>query len=393
MPETVTLKPELIRWAVERSQLPVEVLETQFPRLDEWKRGEAKPTMRQLERLAQKTMTPLGYFFLSQPPDESLPIPDFRTAGDKAIGRPSPNLIETLQTMQRRQAWMREFVVDNGQARMEFVGSTNSGGNIVSLAANIRSKLGLDAAWAEALGTWEDALRILRSAAERIGIFVSSSGFVGLNTHRTLAPQEFRGFVLCDDYVPLVFVNAADSKSARMFTLAHELVHVWIGQGGLFNLIKMMPHDAATERFCNQVAAELLVPAHKLKEKWTEAKAAAAPFKTIARIFKVSPVVAARRALDLGMISKSQFFSFYEEDQNEWLSRKAEEKKKPKRGGPNFYDVQDVRLGRRFAYAVVQAAREGRLLYRDAYLLTDLKGDTFNTYANRLVQRMKDERR
>jgi Zn-dependent peptidase ImmA (M78 family) len=393
MAETVDVKAELIRWAVDRSQLPLEDLQAQFPKLEDWKRGVAKPTLRQLERLAQKTMTPFGYFFLSQPPDESLAIPDFRTADDRPIARPSPNLIETIHTMQRRQAWMREFVLENGQAPLDFVGSANRGGNIVSLAAAIRDKLGLDAAWAEALGTWEDALRTLRGAAERIGILVSISGFVGLNTHRTLEAQEFRGFVLCDHYVPLIFVNGTDSKSARMFTLAHELVHIWIGQDGLFNLIKMMPHHDATERFCNQVAAELLVPAHKLREAWPEAKATAAPFKIIARIFKVSPVVAARRALDLGMISKPQFFAFYEQDQNEWLRRKAEEKNKTKGGGLNFYYVQDVRLGRRFAYAVVRAAREGRLLYRDAYLLTDLKGDTFNTYANRLVQRMKDERR
>jgi len=392
MLETVTVKPEMIRWAIDRSQLAAEDLEAEFPKLDEWKSGEAMPTMRQLERFAQKTMTPLGYLFLGAPPDERLPIPDFRTAGDRPVSRPSPNLIETIQAMQRRQAWMREYVVENGQTPLEFVGTARNAGNVVSLAAGIRELLGLDADWAETHGTWEDALGTLRSAAERIGILVSSSAVVGLNNRRHLDPQEFRGFVLCDDYVPLIFVNGADSKSARMFTLAHELAHVWLGQGGLFNLIKMMPHNDATERFCNQVAAEFLVPAHKLKEKWNEAQATGTPFKMIARQFKVSPVVAARRALDLGMISKAEFFAFYEKDQEEWRRRKAEEKKKSKGGGPNFYDVQDTRLGRRFAYAVVRAAREGRLLYRDAYLLTDLKGDTFDTYASRLVQRVKDDR-
>src|SRR5437879_2142643 len=167
MPETVTVNPELIRWAVDRSQLPIEDLQAQFPKLNDWQRGAAKPTLRQLERLAQKTMTPFGYFFLDEPPDESLPIPDFRTAGDRPVGRPSPNLIETIHTMQRRQAWMREFVVDNGQAPLDYVGSANRAGNIVSLAATIRAKLGLDADWAEAHGTWEDALRTLRSPAER----------------------------------------------------------------------------------------------------------------------------------------------------------------------------------------------------------------------------------
>jgi Zn-dependent peptidase ImmA (M78 family) len=150
----------------------------------------------------------------------------------------------------------------------------------------------------------------------------------------------------------------------------------------------MMPHHDETERFCNQVAAEFLVPGHKLSERWEEASATAKPFHTIARWFKVSPVVAARRALDMRLISKHHFFAFYATDQDEWQHRKGEQKLKGKPGGPNFYDVQDVRLGRRFAYAVVCAAREGRPPYRVAYQLTDLKGETFDRYANLLTQRM-----
>ncbi len=179
---------------------------------------------------------------------------------------------------------------------------------------------------------------------------------MGLNNHRPLDPQEFRGFVLCDEYAPLVFVNGADSKSARMFTLAHELAHLWLGKDGLFNLVKMMPDRDDTEQFCNRVAAEFLVPRHKLQERWQEASASGRPFQKIARWFKVSPVVAARRALDLNLISRDQFFAFYEADQREWERRKAEEKQKKTGGGPNFYAVQDSRLGKRFAYAVVSTA-------------------------------------
>jgi Zn-dependent peptidase ImmA (M78 family) len=340
---------------------------------------------------AQKTMTPLGYLFLETPPDEALPIPDFRTAGDVPISRPSPNLIGTIQSMLRRQAWMREYLIEQGEEELGFVGSARQSKNVVSLAARIRETLGLNVDWAEMHSTWEEALRTLRQSAERIGILVATSSVVGLNTHRSLDPQEFRGFVLCDNYAPLVFVNGADSKSAQMFTLAHELVHIWVGRDALVNLIRTMPHDDETERFCNQTAAEFLIPTHKLRERWDDARKTESPFNTIGRWYKVSPVVAARRALDLKLINKAQFFQFYERDQEEWRKRKAEEKKQRK-GGPNFYDVQDIRLGKRFAYAVVRAAREGRLLFRDAYELTDLKGETFNRYAERLIQRMKDER-
>jgi len=174
-----------------------------------------------------------------------------------------------------------------------------------------------------------------------------------------------------------------------MFTLAHELTHVWLGTDGLFNLIKLMPSNEETERFCNRVAAEFLIPAYKLTQRWDEANATGRPFHTVAGWFKVSPVVAARRALDLRLITKPEFFRFYEKDQEDWQRRKAEQREK---GGGNFYRTQDVRLGRRFASAVVRAAREGRILYRDAYRLTDLKGETFNRYADIVLQRMKDER-
>jgi Zn-dependent peptidase ImmA (M78 family) len=382
MAETISINPDLIRWAVKRSGLPFADLVAAFPGLPAWQTGEKQPTLKQLEMFARRTMTPYGYLFLSEPPVEKLPVPDFRTKTDKAPARPSPNLLDTLHAMQRRQQWMRDYLMDEGQRELPFVGSARSGQPVAKLTEQIRGTLGLDGDWSEKSANWEEALRTLRAAAESAGILVAASGVVGLNTNRKLDPEEFRGFVLADSYAPLIFVNAADAKSAQMFTLAHELVHVWLGRGGIFNLIGTMPADDATEKYCNQVAAEFLIPGDLLSARWKDA-GNDIPFRTIARKFKVSPVVAARRALDLGLITRAQFFGFYQKDQEEWERRKAEEKKE-KKGGPNFYVVQDVRLGRRFASAVIRAARAGRLLYRDAYELTDLRGETFNRYADHL---------
>ena len=388
--QTVAVNPNLIRWAIDRSGLEADDLLKKFPRLDEWKTGERQPTFRQLENFAKTTMTPFGFLFLDDPPEEKLPIPDFRTVGDTPIDRPSPNLIETIHAMQRRQAWMRDLLIDDGQSQLELVGSGQRIGNFKSLAQRIRQALKLDADWAESLATWEEALKTLRKAVERTGILVFTNSVVGLNNHRSLDPEEFRGFVLCDSYAPLIFVNSADTKSAQMFTLAHELAHVWLGTDGLFNLVKMMPSSEEEERFCNRVAAEFLIPGYKLTERWKEARASKHPFQTVARWFKVSPVVAARRALDLRLIAKPDFFRFYEEDREDWRHRKAKLRKK--KSGGDFYATQGVRLGQRFSGAVVRAAREGRILYRDAYRLTDLKGETFNRYADIVLQRMRDER-
>ncbi|MFO0966086.1 MAG: ImmA/IrrE family metallo-endopeptidase [Gemmataceae bacterium] len=389
MLETVDVKPELIRWAIERSGLPFDELAERFAKLAEWRTGERKPTFKQLEDFAKRTMTPFGYLFLDEPPAEKLEIPDFRTKDDRAPTRPSPNLIDTLHDMQRRQQWMREYLIEQGQEPLPFIGQIKGPTPVKSAAERMRETLGLDEDWAEHCDNWEIAVGRLREAIERIGILVSITAVVGLNNTRKLDPDEFRGFVLIDDYAPLIFVNGADSKSAQMFTLAHELAHVWIGKAGLFNLVKTLPANDRGERFCNEVAAEFLVPAKKFAARWAEARAAGDPFRFLSRVFKVSPVVAARRALDLHLISEDQFFAFYRKDQAVWQERKAEEKERKR--GPSFYVVQDVRLGRRFAFAVYQAVREGRLLYGDAYRLTDLKGDTFNRYADFLLQRVKDE--
>ncbi len=387
---TVAVKPELIQWAINRSGLSMEVLLDKFPKLAEWSRGERQPTFRQLEGFARTTMTPFGAMFLDAPPKEVLPVPDFRTRNNAPLKRYSPNLLDTIHSMQRRQAWLREWLTEDGTEPLNFVGAADATDNIKSLAQRIRQRLDLDADWAAGLANWEEALQTLRKAIERMGIVVFSNGVVGLNNHRLLDPDEFRGFVLCDSVAPVIFVNDADTKSARIFTLAHELAHVWLGQDGVFNLDKLMPARNDNEQFCNRVAAEFLMPGYKLMERWQEASETEKPFHTLARWFKVSPVVAARRALDLEFITQSEFFTFYEQDRADWLRLKEAERKKS--SGGNFYATQNARLGRPFSAAVVRAVREGRILYEEAFLLTDMKGATFHRYADIVLKRVKDER-
>ncbi len=388
---TVTVKPELILWAIDRSGFPTGELLKKFPKLKEWTTGDRRPTFRQLEEFARKTMTTFGLLLLDEPPKEELPIPDFRTVGGTSIERPSPNLIDTIHEIQRRQAFMRDLLIEEGHEELAFVGSGKHTHNVRSMANRIRKELDLAPDWADSLATWEHALKTLRGAIERIGILIFSSSVVGLNNHRPIDPEEFRGFVLCDPVAPAIFVNDADSKSARMFTLAHELAHVWLGTDGLFNLVNMMPHQDTTEQFCNAVAAEFLIPEYKLLERWDEAKSKQSPFPAIASWFKVSPVVAARRALDLKLINKTQFFDFYKKDRQEFLKRKKEQRQKKKSGG-NFYATQAGRLGHRFSIAVLRAVGEGRILYQEAFRLTGLKGETFDRYAEFVLERMKNER-
>ncbi len=237
----------------------------------------------------------------------------------------------------------------------------------------MRRSLGVVTGWADLYSTWSDALRALRDRAEMAGIVVVINGVVGNNTRRKLDPEEFRGFVLPDDYAPFVFVNGADGKAAQMFTLAHELAHLWIGEAGVFDLRDMQPAADPRERFCNAAAAEFLIPEDELRRAWSEIASLREPYGVLARRFKVSELVAARRALDARLISRDAFFVFYnayEEDERRRAARPA--------SGGNFYATQNSRVGKVFAETIARAVREGRLLYRDAFELTGLRGATFD---------------
>ena len=369
----VAITESVLYWAVSRSGRKFDSLEEKFPRIQEWASGASQPTLRQLESLANATHTPLGYLLLKEPPADGLPISHFRTQGDESPSRPSPDLIESVHTMQLRQAWMREFLVEQGQEALDFVGSSSPGFGPVELADEMRSTVGLNAGWAAEYSTWTDALAALRRALEDKGVLVVFNGVVGNNTHRKLDPGEFRGFVLVDNYAPLVFVNNADAKSAQMFTLAHELAHLLLGSSAAFDLRGMQPAADPTEQLCNQAAAEFLVPSDLLRDTWHEIREENLSFQAIASRFKVSEIVAARRAQDLRLITWDQFWDFYREN----LARRNVAPS----GGGNFYANQDFRVGRPFAAAVVQAAREGNLLYSEAYRLIGLYGKTFEKYA------------
>ncbi len=373
----MNVNPQLFGWALERSGLSLMGLARKFPKLAEWQAGRSAPTLRQLESLARSTWTPLGYFFLPEPPVEDLGLKDFRTMRDRPVTRPSPNLLDTVFAMRRRQEWLREELIEQGQSPLPIVGSASTTDSPERLAARIRKALGLGESWASKLPSWSEAVRFLREAAEEAGILIVFNGVVGNDTSRKLQPDEFRGFVLIDEYAPLIFVNGADAKSAQMLTLAHELAHVWIGQGGLFDLPDLQASDAPPEQLCNRAAAELLVPAKELAVVWPQVGHGGEPFEALARHFKVSPIVAARRAHDLGLIDRDRFLRFLRQDQ-------AKERKKARASGGSFFNNQNVRVGKRFARAVSRAAREGRLLYRDAYRLTDLHGATFDKYLSRV---------
>jgi Zn-dependent peptidase ImmA (M78 family) len=358
----VDVSPKLLRWAQARSGLDDETIARRFPKFDAWLSQDVQPTLKQLERFANATRTPVGYLFLAEPPVEQVPIPDFRTIGNRHIERPSPDLLDTLYICQQRQEWYRDFARANREEPLQFVGSANLASGIQEAATSIRTTLGFDIEERRQLPTWTDALRTFAGQADRIGILVMVSGVVGNNNHRKLDPDEFRGFALSDPLAPLVFINGADTKAAQMFTLAHELAHIWLGQSALSDIGPATTPTNDVEDWCNRVAAELLVPRAVLAAEYQPDEKLPQALSRLARRFKVSTLVVLRRIYDIGGLTREAFWDAYDSELARLLAI-------PRSTGGDFYLTQGARVGKRFARALIGSTLEGQTLYRDAFRL------------------------
>ncbi|MCL5077268.1 MAG: ImmA/IrrE family metallo-endopeptidase [Actinobacteria bacterium] len=363
----VPIKSEILSWARERSRLSPEYLLAQFPKIDTWERGESHPTLKQLEKFANATHTPIGYLFLTEPPVETLPIPDFRTIGSTEIARPSPDLLETVYLCQQRQEWYRQYARQNGEEPVPFIRTLTTNVPIEDAAGQIGDLLSFRSG--QRGSNWSEAFHRLLDRTDSIGVLVMVSGIVGSNTHRKLDPDEFRGFTLADDLAPVIFVNGSDTKAAQIFTLVHELAHLWLGQSALSDADMNRTPNNAVERWCNQVAAEILVPRTELEAMDLDRNHIPDELNRIAHEFKVSTLVALRRIFEIGYMSRTE----YRELQHTELAHVRALMSEQTSGGGNFYNTQPTRVSKRFARAVFVSTLEGQTLHRDALQMLGIR--------------------
>jgi len=295
------------------------------------------------------------------------------------MGEASANLLDTLYLSQQRQDWFREYAQWNGLPTIDWVGSVNTQESPQEAATLLREALALSIAERQRLPTWTEALRHFISKAEEAGILVMASSVVGPNSHRKLDVEEFRGFALADDLAPLVFLNASDSKAAQMFTLAHELAHILLGESGISDPQAGKVPELTIERWCNKVAAELLMPLDETRRALNPNAPVEDEIQRLARVFKVSTLVVLRRLFDAGQIDSSTLWQLYqaEIERLHTIERTS--------GGGDFYRTLGARTGKRFARALVASALEGQTLFQDAFRLLGLrKMETFYTAAREL---------
>lgn len=375
---TANINTDMLTWARERSGIPLpefaEKCGVSEKRLMAWEFGEETMTFNQAMRYAEKAHIPFGYLYLATPPHEDLPIPDLRTTGGQGVSRPSAELIDLIKLMLQRQEWYREYLKQHLAEPNTVAASFDIANGTAAIVSDMRSKL--EVGNHPDRGNWEDYYRLLVNRIESLGILVMRQGNLGHHS-RPLRVDEFRGFAIVDEYAPIIFVNHADAPGARLFTLIHELCHIWIGQSGISD------SDTQTHRqeeiFCNAVAAEFLVPTNEFRQRWQpQLDDWRDNLPALETYFHVSKWVLARRALTLNMITQEEYTDYIRAQQDAY-------KKQNDGGGPTYYQTKKAQISQLFSKAVVTQALSGQLLLREAsHLLGGIKPGKIALFAKEL---------
>lgn len=382
-----TLNPEVLQWARKKAGLTEETLAKKMSVhlgiVKEWESTGSIP-IALVEKLAEITRIAFGFLFLAHPPQPALPIADFRRVNDASPSTPSDDLLDVIYSAQLKQNWYREYMKANGMKPLAFVGKASIKTPTKEVADDIRATLHIGFALAESANDAIEAWRNTIEATEENGILVLCSGYVAGYTSRTLSVDEFRGFAISDKYAPVIFINGADAPAARFFTLAHEIAHIWIGETGVSNLERTYAAGNTVETFCNNVAAEVVLPLSELSARWRGDVNDTSEVDRLSKKYKISKLVVARRARDAGFFTSEKYNSYFK-----LLMAQAQAKRDESEGGKWYYN-EKYQNSRRFSLSIIKEVMAGRTMQRDAMQFLGIKKEsTFKSYAQSLQKEME----
>jgi Zn-dependent peptidase ImmA (M78 family) len=375
MSNAAFISGKVLTWALKRSGLDIEKLVTRTTSVEDilgWEKGETLPTEAQAEDLAKKLGIPYAMLLMEYPPkDDTQKIPDLRTLTGRPVELPSLHFRELLDDTQIRQDWCRAERIDQKLPPLRFVSSFGLDDEPTRVARDMRATLGIDNEFRATCENYKDFQKRLVGSAEDCGILVMRSAIVKHSTKKTLNVSEFRGFALADKYAPVAFINDGDAAAAQIFTLAHELCHIWIGKDGVSDQepTEKTPSHNHIEIFCDQVAAEFLVPAEDFSSRWITANTIQQNIRSLSEFFRVSSLVILRRALELGNIPLEVFKPTAHAEYERFKLREAQitlKQKKAKKKGGNFWASFELRNGASFNATVIDSVRGRRTTYTEA---------------------------
>lgn len=377
------ITPNVLKWARESARMSEEVaaakVSTSADKLKEWEQGKSQPTIKQAQNLAKAYKRPFALFFLPEIPRDFLPLQDFRRNGSKSLGTGSVFIIREIQ---QKQAWISDINAENSESKLPFVGKFSINDSPEIVANDILSTLDIIPAKYKT----DNPIKEWIDKAESKGIFISRTSFI--NSRLKLDLEEVQGFAIADPFAPFIFINSDDWNAPQLFTLVHELAHIWIAKTGISTDVEPKIRDKdnyqPTELFCNEVAANALIPKEIIYSLNSTT------FNSPKEIFKASKILGVSsfaflvRALNLNLISTNVYLKLKKEadiEFNVFLKREAEKKAKQKEkdesNGPNYFLLQVNRNSKLFTQTVLDAFRGGFIEPTQASSLLNVQVNKF----------------
>ncbi|MFY9307681.1 MAG: XRE family transcriptional regulator [Bacteroidia bacterium] len=384
MADKAYITPNVLKWARESARMTEEraaaKVSVSAEKLKEWEAGTSQPTIKQAQTLAKTYKRPFALFFLPEIPRDFQPLQDFRSNDSKALGTGS---IFIIREIQQKQTWISDVNEENNEPKIPFVGKFSINDNPVTIAKDILNTLGIvPGSYAN-----DNPIKEWIDKAETKGIFISRTSFI--HSRLKLDSEELQGFAIADPYAPFVFINSDDWNAPQLFTLVHELAHIWIAATGISNDIEPgLKHKDKLhpiELFCNEVAANALIPLEIINSVPTTVFNSSKDVFNISKKLGISSFAFLVRAMNLKLISFDKYKELKKAADTEYKAflkreeeKNAKQKLKEKKGGPNYYLLQLNKNSRLFTQTVLDAFRGGFIEPTQASTLLNVQINNFH---------------
>lgn len=389
MAEKAYITPKILTWARESARMPLDVAASKIGKsteiLKEWEDGVSQPTIKQAEKLAKIYKRPFALFFLPEIPKDFHPLQDFRKSDSIKLTTGS---IFIIREIQQKQAWLSDVLEENGEEKLPFIGKFTISDSPEKVAKDILLTLNIN----PNNYTEINPIKEWVNKAELNGIYVSRTSFI--HSKLTLDKNEVQGFAIADSYAPFVFVNSKDWTAPQLFTLIHEIAHLWIAETGISNEIKFEQTNSKThpvEIFSNEVAANILMPKELIFNLESRTFDNSKEVFNTAKTLGVSSFALLYRALNLSIIDLKKYKSLKNQatiDFNEFLRKEElkKEKQKKQKGGPNPYLLKLNKNSRLFTQFVLDGFKSGFVEPTQASFLLNTPINKFNKLESQLYK-------
>ena len=386
-------KPHMLTWARKRCGFSTDdmahKLGVDIQHVLAWEAGSIEPNTANAQKFADRTHIPLTYLLLAQPPKRPMPVADFRY-GWKQYSNPEEevNLKELVHKIIAKKEWLEEYLdaQDTEPKCVAFQGKFDENADYREVAANIAGHIGPPIQ--DASKNRGGSATFWRKFSERVidaNIWLMQTSIVDSDTTRKVSPKTCCGLALKSRHCPVVWVNSALAFAPRVFTLARELAHLWVGCEGVSNKDEDIDGKFGIEKLGDMVAAELLVPEATLTSLWDRKRGPRINVEKLHHHFGVSRFAVAQKSAHAGLIGDDEYINLKEALGKTTQSRSGS-RKLSKEGEKSFYPELLARNGAYFIETVADELDHLNLLWKEGMWLLGVKSsDTINGASDYLI--------